>query len=153
MKILLSLPDGLVKKMDAFCEDYEYERSEFIRMLIRRELDPTVDVPPIPQKQMEAPKKNLENKNSVEPVVVDYTKVIETDKAGNSLDYLWDDWNLMPVYKQGTDDQFCVTWHKKGEKRRVYPIKKFRSDGSLECEGNYCKECIDGFLKAEGHLE
>ena len=66
---------------------------------------------------------------------------------------LWEDWNLMPVYKTGVPDQFCVTWHAKGERRTVYPIRKFRADGSVELEGNYCKDCIKEFLAKDGHLE
>ena len=68
-------------------------------------------------------------------------------------EYLWDDHNLMPVYKQGEDNQFCAVFHQKGLKQRVYLIKKFRADGSIELEGKYCRSCIEGFLKQDGHLE
>lgn len=66
---------------------------------------------------------------------------------------LWEDYNLMPVYKTGEDEQFCTTFHQKGLRQRVYPIKKFRGDGTLELEGKYCKSCIEEFLKQDGHLE
>ena len=36
MKILLSIPDNLVKIIDEECVDEEYERSEYIRMCIRQ---------------------------------------------------------------------------------------------------------------------
>jgi hypothetical protein len=68
-------------------------------------------------------------------------------------EYLWDDYNLMPVFKTGEDEQFCSVWHQKGLRLRVYQIKKFRADGSLELEGKFCKACIEGFLKQDGHLE
>lgn len=79
--------------------------------------------------------------------------VRETQKPVIEPEALWEDYNLMPVYKTGEDDQFCTTWHQKGLRQRVYPIKKFRADGTLELEGKYCKDCIKEFLTKDGHLE
>ena len=45
-KIIISLPDGLLKAVDEFCEESQYNRSEFIRFLMRQELgsfDPEED--------------------------------------------------------------------------------------------------------------
>lgn len=71
----------------------------------------------------------------------------------NIPEHLWDDHNLMPVYKQGEDDQFCAVWHGKGVRNRTYFIKKIRPDGSTETEGWYCRPCINVFKKQDGHLE
>mgnify|MGYP001599674245 CR=1 len=38
-KIIISLPDELLKAVDEHCKDYQYNRSEFIRFLMRQELD------------------------------------------------------------------------------------------------------------------
>lgn len=35
MKVLLSIPDDLLGKLDTYCKTYNYERSELIRALIR----------------------------------------------------------------------------------------------------------------------
>ena len=75
----------------------------------------------------------------------------------NEPEALWEDWNLMPVYKVGIDDKYCTEFHQKGLKQRVYPITKFRADGTVELSGDYCKECIKGFVtdckSTGGHLE
>jgi hypothetical protein len=36
MKILISMPDSLVKDIQEICDDEKYERSEFIRMCVRQ---------------------------------------------------------------------------------------------------------------------
>lgn len=38
MKILLSLPEEMVTKIDEHCQKYNYERSEFFRALVRTRL-------------------------------------------------------------------------------------------------------------------
>lgn len=87
------------------------------------------------------------------PLDVEVKPISIVRSIKNEPEALWEDYNLMPVYKTGVPDQYCVTWHSKGERRTVYPIKKFRADGSVELEGNYCKECIKEFLTKDGHLE
>lgn len=37
-KILLSIPDQLLEKIDSHCQKNDFERSEFLRSLIRKEL-------------------------------------------------------------------------------------------------------------------
>lgn len=44
-KILLSIPDELLKDMDSYCAKLSYERSEFVRMLVRNVLYPLA-IPP-----------------------------------------------------------------------------------------------------------
>lgn len=40
MKISLNFPETLLEKMDAYCEVNDFERSEFVRSLVRDALDP-----------------------------------------------------------------------------------------------------------------
>lgn len=153
MKISLNFPDNLLKKLDEYCEKHDYERSELVRGLVRQLLE--ISLPPV----------KVENEDSIptsttppENTYVKGTIPVENTPIGTSPskiepEALWEDYNLMPVYKTGVPDQYCVTWHAKGERRMVYPIKKFRADGSVELEGNYCKECIKEFLAKDGHLE
>lgn len=44
-KILLSIPDTLLKKLDDYCAEHDYERSEAIRGLVRQLLETTL--PPV----------------------------------------------------------------------------------------------------------
>lgn len=38
-KVLLNLPDGLLKRLDDYCEANSYQRSELIRHIIRMKMD------------------------------------------------------------------------------------------------------------------
>ena len=38
-KIIISLPDELLQAVDKYCIDFQYNRSEFIRFLMRQELE------------------------------------------------------------------------------------------------------------------
>lgn len=161
MKINIDIPDTMVKAIDDKCEAEYFSRSEWIRTALREKLFPLVRI-----KEIEPSKKGTP---AIEPIPEKYKYIVSEVGKGETIpmktppkgpmvtvqlpEYLWDDYNLMPVSKVGLPDQFCVTWHSKGERRTVYPIKKFREDGSLELEGNYCKECIKEFLAKDGHLE
>ena len=37
-KVLLSLPDELLKRLDQHCQEFHYERSEYLRMIIRNSI-------------------------------------------------------------------------------------------------------------------
>lgn len=157
-KILLSLPDTLLTKLNDYCGKYDYERSELIRSLIRNKVDPE---PTLIEKSTMSPRNEPiqystslpENKPRETGTIPVENTPIGTSPSKIEPEALWEDYNLMPVYKTGEDDQFCTTWHQKGLRQRVYFIKKFRADGTLEFEGKYCKECIKEFLAKDGHLE
>lgn len=64
-RILLTIPDELLHQFDAYCEKYSYERSEFIKSLIRDKLfrpasgSPKDTVRPPVTPQSEAPKNDI----------------------------------------------------------------------------------------------
>jgi len=40
-KVIISLPDELLEKVDRYCDDFEYNRSEFVRFALRAIVDKT----------------------------------------------------------------------------------------------------------------
>jgi metal-responsive CopG/Arc/MetJ family transcriptional regulator len=38
-KVIISLPDELLEKVDRYCDDFEYNRSEFVRFALRAIVD------------------------------------------------------------------------------------------------------------------
>lgn len=153
MKILLSIPDTLNEKLVKYCEAHDYEKSEFVRKLIREALDGT-KVPENTKETGTMPVKMVSS-STVEqrPVKAE----VEGPSPSLPAEVLWEDYNMMPVYKIGIDEQYCPNWCKKGIKQRIYPIKKFDIDSKLLWEKQLCKDCIEKELSTcksfGGHLE
>ncbi len=38
-KVIISLPDELLNKVDQYCQDFKYNRSEFVRFALRAIVD------------------------------------------------------------------------------------------------------------------
>lgn len=147
MKILLSIPDDLMKRLDEHCERYSFERSEFLRSLIRGVVYP---------KDISA--SDMARSSTVEQVPV------KDEVAGPSpavpakiYDVLWEDSNWMPVKKERLPIGYCSTWHGQGEKRPLYSVTKHDVMNKILWKKLLCRECViseDKICKQSGgHLE
>ena len=149
-KVLLSLTPQILEDLDTYCARFSYERSEFMRKLIRDEIYGS------PLSESSGVMAPIEGFPMVGSSTVEQSPV-KVEGPSHPLpakpEHLWDDYNLMPVYKERLAPGYCVEWHGQGVQRPLYEITKFRPDGTIDKKGKYCKECIKKFLKDDGHLE
>jgi Arc/MetJ-type ribon-helix-helix transcriptional regulator len=73
MKISLNFPDSLLEKLDNYCSRHDFERSEFVRMLVREKLEKKTIYP---NGIHEVYPKAIQEKEK--PIITEYDKIKST---------------------------------------------------------------------------
>lgn len=84
-KVLLSLPDNIIQDLDTYCSKLNYERSEFIRMIIREVIYPK-DIQDVHDKLKIIPFKTVINEKKDISDLKTGNKPVEVNTVSQNID-------------------------------------------------------------------
>ena len=137
-RVIFTISDELLQKMDKFCEEFSWERSEFLRHAVRELVHQGEPA------NMEELKPKAEQK--LQNGVPEKIKSVQNESVASvevKREQIWENSNYDPVLAIFKTD-YCQGHFDKGMKFKVFLLSYEDVHGDMKIDSQwYCQSCVD----------